>query len=220
LTSEVITEALPDHRVRVKTTYGIGAPKLLLPLIFPFLKRLLTRNFHILMEGDAPMRNRRGELRRWGVRLPQTSYPFPETLDIRARHVFPSEKGEAPEPVSILLSSLQANAPILVGRSDHYGLQVFRRVDAIEVYPRMCPHEGACLDQKALKGEKSISCGWHGRRFGPVLRISLPAQPAEFSGPFHRFIVSGEELRIVPIPIDDKTVNADWTAVAVPRAAS
>ena len=221
LTSEVITEALPDHRVRVKTIYGIGAPKLLLPLIFPILKRLLTRNYHILMEGDAPMRNRRGELRRWGVRLPKTSYSFPETLDIRPQHVFSSDKVAIPEPLSIVLSSVPTEVPLLIGRSDHYGVQIIRRVDAIDIFPRMCPHEGACLDQKTFKGQGPISCGWHGRRIGPVLRIVLPAQTAEYLGPFHRFVVSGDELRIVPIPTDERTVKADWTisAVAAPRVA-
>jgi hypothetical protein len=122
---------------------------------------------------------------------------------------------DVPEPVSIALSSVSADTPVLVGRSDHYGLQVFRRADAIEIFPRMCPHEGACLDQKTLKGEKSLSCRWHGRRFGPVLKITLPAQAAEFSGAFHRFIVSGDELRIVPIPNEGKTTSADWTVAAV-----
>jgi hypothetical protein len=222
LTSEVITEALSDHHVRVKTIYGIGAPKLLLPLIFPVLKRLLTRNYHILMEGDAPMRNRRGELRRWGVRLPKTSYSFPETLDIRPQHVFSSDKVEVPEPASIVLSSVPTDVPLMIGRSDHYGVQIVRRVDAIEIFPRMCPHEGACLDQKTFKGQGAISCGWHGRRIGPVLRIALPAQPAEYLGPFHRFVVTGDELRIVPIPTDDRTVEADWTtsAVVAPRVVS
>jgi nitrite reductase/ring-hydroxylating ferredoxin subunit len=222
LTSEVITEALPDHRVRVKTIYGIGAPNLLLPLIFPILKRLLTRNYHILMEGDAPMRNRRGELRRWGVRLPKTSYSFPETLDIRPQHAFSSDKVEVPEPVSIVVSSVPTDVPLLIGRSDHYGVQIIRRVDAIDIFPRMCPHEGACLDQKTFKGQGAISCGWHGRRIGPVLRIALPAQPAEYLGPFHRFVVSGDELRILPIPTDDRTAKADWTtsAVVAPRVGS
>lgn len=214
LTSEVVTEALPDHRVRVTTTYGIGAPRFVLPLIFPILKRLLTRNYHILMEGDRPMRDRRGDLRRWGLRLPKTSYAFPETLDLRARNVFPSESVAVPEAVSLVLSSIPADAPVLFGRSDHYGVQIFRRDDALEVFPRMCPHEGACLDQKSLKAERSISCCWHGRRFGPIFRVPLPAQPAEFVGPFHRFVVSGTELRIVPIAVNTRTADADWTAAA------
>jgi hypothetical protein len=104
---------------------------------------------------------------------------------------------------------------MFVGRSDHYGVQIFRRVDAIDVFPRLCPHEGACLDQSTLKGERAISCRWHGRRFGPLLRIALPAQAAEYLGPFHRFVVSGDELRIMPIPTDGRTVKADWTASAV-----
>lgn len=222
LTSEVIAEALPDHRVRIRTTYGVGAPRFLLPLIFPILKRLLTRNYHTLMEGDVPMRDRRGELRRWGLQLPKTSYLFSETLDLRGQHVFPSDKVEVPEPVSILLSSVPTDVPMFIGRSDHYGVQLFRRSDAIEVFPRLCPHEGACLDQKASKGGRGISCGWHGRRFGPVLRIALPAQPAEYLGLFHRFVVSSDELRIMPIPTDDRAVKADWTAsaVAVPRVVS
>src|SRR5260370_1476054 len=80
LTSEVTTEALPDHRVRGKTIYGIGAPKLLLPLIFPILNRLLTRNYHILMEADPPSRYRRRELRRSRLRLPTPTYSLPHTL--------------------------------------------------------------------------------------------------------------------------------------------
>ena len=134
-----------------------------------------------------------------GFDCPRTHYSFAETLDLRTRNVLPGENMEVPEAVSIALSSVPADRPILVGRSDHYGLQVFRRADAIEIFPRMCPHEGACLDQKTLKGGMSLSCGWHGRRFVPIVKFALPAQAAEFSGAFHRFIVSGDELRIVPI---------------------
>jgi nitrite reductase/ring-hydroxylating ferredoxin subunit len=215
LTSEVVIDALPDHRVRVKTTYGIGAPKILLPLVFPLLRRLLSRNYHTLMEGDAPMRDRRGDLRRWGLQLPKRSYSFPETLDLRARNVFPGKNADVPAPISIALSSIPADAPLFVGRSDHYGLQVIRRDAAIEIFPRLCPHEGSCLDQKTLKGKTSISCAWHGRRFGPILKFALPAQAAEFSGAFHRFVVSGDELRIVPLRNDGETATADWSAATV-----
>lgn len=215
LTSEVTIEPLADHRVRTTTTYGIGAPKLLLPLVFPIIKRLLTRNYHILMKDDAPMRDRRGELRRWGVQLPKTSYSFRETLDLRARNVHPADHEMVPAPVSIALSSLSSNVPTMVGRSDHYGLQLCPRDDAIEIFPRMCPHEGSCLDQKKRNAEKSISCGWHGRRFGPVLTIPLPAQAAEFASPFHRFTVSGDELRITALARTEATAKADWTAPAV-----
>ena len=214
LTSEVTIEPLADHRVRTKTTYGIGAPKLLLPLVFPILKRLLTRNYHILMKDDAPMRDRRGELRRWGVQLPKTSYSFRETLDLRARNVHRADREAVPASVAISFSALAPDTPTMVGRSDHYGLQLWRRGDAIEIFPRMCPHEGACLDQKTPKADKSISCPWHGRRLGPILRIDLPAQSGEFSSAFHRYAVAGDELRITPLARTEATANADWTAPA------
>jgi hypothetical protein len=120
LTSEVVAEALPDHRVKVTTTYGIGAPKWLLPFVFPILKRLLTRNYHVLMEGDGPMRDRRGDLRRWGLRLPKASYSFQETLDLRARNVMPSPDVPAPQPASVAFASIPADRPVLFGKSDHY----------------------------------------------------------------------------------------------------
>jgi nitrite reductase/ring-hydroxylating ferredoxin subunit len=220
LTSEVVADPLPDHRVRVKTTYGIGAPKWLLPFVFPVLKRLLTRNYHVLMEGDGPMRDRRGEVRRMGLRLPKTSYTFQETMDLRARNVLPGDKDELPAPLSIRFSEIPVDAPLLFGRSDHYGLQIVRRDDAIEVFPRLCPHEGSCLDRKSLKGERSISCGWHGRRFGPIFRMALPAQSAEFAGPYHRFIVSDAELKIVPVVRTGGPAEADWTEAAVACRAS
>jgi hypothetical protein len=218
LTSEVKVEPLADHRVRTTTTYGVGAPRLLLPLVFPILKRLLTRNYHTLMKDDAPMRDRRGELRRWGVQLPKTSYSFRETLNLRARNVLPADSEAVPSPVSVTLSSLSSDVPTMVGRSDHYGLQLCRRDDAIDIFPRMCPHEGACLDQKKLKAEMGIACAWHGRRFRPILSISLPAQPAEFATAFHRFTVSNDELRITPLAWAGAGARADWTAPASPIA--
>jgi len=114
------------------------------------------------------------------------------------------------------LASVPADTPLMFGASDNYGVQIVRRNDAIEVFPRMCPHEGACLDQKSFK-ERSISCCWHGRRFAPIVRIPLPAQATEFVGPFHRFVVSADELRILPVAVNGDTAEADWTATIVPR---
>ena len=218
LSSEVVAEPLPGHRVKVTTTYGIGAPRFILPLAFPILKWLLTRNYHVLMEGDGPMRDRRGELRRWGLRLPQTSYPFQSTMDLRSRHVLPCEKAVVPEATSLSFDSMPMDEAIFYGRSDHFGLQIVRRNDLVEVFPRLCPHEGACLDKKSFRGERTLSCGWHGRRFGPILSIPLPAQPTEFVGPFHRLQVSSGALQITPVAVDANSATADWTAAMGPAA--
>jgi len=179
LTSEIITESLPNYEVMVRTRYGIGAPKSLLPLIFPLLKWTMVRNYHRLMNDDVPMRERRGEIRRWGVLLPKKSYGFCETLDIMQQHVYP---GESPLPpsIEIAIASIKPYPAHLFGRSDHFGLQIFRRDDLLEVYPRMCPHEGACLDKVDLKGRGALRCAWHGRLFQPILRVPVNQPDAVF----------------------------------------
>jgi hypothetical protein len=48
----------------------------------------------------------------------------------------------------------------------------------------------------------------------------LPAEPAELAGPYHRFFVSRNELRIVPLATTDETAGADWTAAAAGRGPS
>lgn len=213
LTSEITAEPLPNYEVIVKTRYGIGAPRYLLPFIFPLLKWSLVRNFHALMEGDIPMRDRRGEIRRWGVRITKTSYGFSETLDIMQQHVFGHE-GPPPPPAEIPLATITPSSRHLYGKSDHFGLQIFRRDDLIEVYPRMCPHEGACLDTDDLNGRGALRCGWHGRLFRPILRVPANQTDAVFASPFHRFIFSGAMLRIEPIPYSQAAERQDWTTSA------
>ncbi len=213
LTSEVITEPLPNYEVMVRTRYGIGAPRYFLPLIFPLLKWTLVRNYNRLMDDDVPMRNRRGEVRRWGVRLPKTSYGFCETLDIMQQHAFAGE-APPPQPADIPLASVTPASPQFYGRSDHFGLQIFRRDDLIEVYPRMCPHEGACLDTTDLKARGALRCGWHGRLFRPILRVAASQPDGIYASQFHRFVLAGGTLRIEPIPYRDAGEHQDWTASA------
>jgi nitrite reductase/ring-hydroxylating ferredoxin subunit len=217
LSSEIRTESLPDHRVRVNTRYGVGASRFLLPVLFPLVKWTLTRNYRTLMADDLPMRDRRGEIRRWGARIEKTSYGFAETFDIAKQHVFAPEIEAAAEPVTISLSSVPADRSLKVGRSDHMGLQLFRRNGAVEIYPRMCPHEGACLDAGDLGERPGLTCGWHRRFFRPILRIAIEGKKDEgvFLSGVHRFTVLGEELRIEPRPSAERGKNHDWTRPAV-----
>ena len=175
LTSEVVAEALPDHRVKVTTTYGIGAPKWLLPFVFPILKRLLTRNYHVLMEVTARCATGAADLRRWGLRLPKASYSFQETLDLRARNVIkPTRDVPAPQPASVAFASIPADSPGAVWQE-----RSLRRADLPAVRMpsrsfRACARtEGACLDQKSLNGERRslVLLAQSGRRYGPILRI-------------------------------------------------
>jgi nitrite reductase/ring-hydroxylating ferredoxin subunit len=220
MTSEVVIEPLSERTVRVKTRYGVGAPRLLLPLAFPLLKRLLTRNFHTLMAGDIPMRNRRGEIRSWGIRISKSSYGFNETLDIRQQRVLPPENDAESYAISVPIASLASNSPLLVGKSNHLGLQIFWRDGLIEVFPRMCPHEGACLDREKLDDPRGISCGWHGRFFRPILRVGADQDGDEFVSSFHRFVISGGTMHIKTLPVVKRTDPVDWTTPAAREAST
>jgi nitrite reductase/ring-hydroxylating ferredoxin subunit len=213
MTSEVRFESLPDCRVRVTTRYGVGAPKLLLPLVYPLFKRLLTRSYDALMKDDVPMRDRRGQIRRWGVVIAKTSYGFAETLDIRAQHVFAGGADPIPDAVEVPIAAV-SEAPTFIGRSDHLGLQLFRRSGAIEIYPRMCPHEGACLDRERLGEERALKCGWHGRLFGPVVRFPVNQTTGMFTSAFHRFTVAEGRLRIEALAEAERGQRTDWSLPA------
>jgi hypothetical protein len=67
----------------------------------------------------------------------------------------------------------------------------------VQVFPRLCPHEGAGLDDAArqcagkvhgpaagqtgsLAESCVVQCSWHGRKFRPLLSVPLPAARGRF----------------------------------------
>jgi hypothetical protein len=217
LTSEIRTEVLPEHRVRVNTRYGVGTSRLLLPIIFPLVKWVMTRNYRTLMVDDIPMRNRRGEIRRWGFHINKSAYGFSEGFEIAAQHVVAPEADPVWAPVRIELPTLRDHQPLMVGRSDHLGLQVLRHSGFIEVYPRMCPHEGACLDGTHSKQVRGLKCAWHGRRFSPILKIAVDAKESDsvFLSETHRFVLTSSELLIEVRSRREWPNPLDWTQPAI-----
>jgi nitrite reductase/ring-hydroxylating ferredoxin subunit len=180
-------EALGPIRCRVTTTYNFGAPKWLL-FLFPLARWVLKRNYDDLMSGDIPMRTRRGELRKWGAEFlkPGDSHSFQATLNTSAKNVVPAS--EIARRHSLPFQTLGAHtvtlsdtAQILVGRSDEFGLRLVKAQDEILAFPRLCQHEGACLDEPDVMNDH-ILCPWHGRKVLPVfrLRVGGSSDSAEF----------------------------------------
>ncbi|MDX2100485.1 MAG: Rieske 2Fe-2S domain-containing protein, partial [Leptolyngbyaceae cyanobacterium bins.59] len=64
---------------------------------------------------------------------------------------------------------------LLVHHNDHWGLRIVRSGDQLLFFPRVCLHEGACLDQAAIRQER-ILCPWHGRAMQPIAMIHLSRQ--------------------------------------------
>ena len=66
-----------------------------------------------------------------------------------------------------------AHEDILTGQSDHWGLRLSLRDGQLLVFPRLCPHEGACLDRQEMTGN-SVRCPWHGRVLRPIATLAWP----------------------------------------------
>ena len=166
-------EALGDVRCRVTTTYSFGAPAWLIWL-FPLVRWVLKRNYADLMSGDIPMRERRGQLRKWGAtfKKPAEAHSFRETMDLLTSHVsFPPDADSEALDASWDVDLPAADGEVLLGRSDHRGLRVVVRDDGVFGFPRLCDHQGACLDHAKL-ADGAVTCPWHARRIRPLFSLS------------------------------------------------
>jgi hypothetical protein len=221
LVIETVWRSIGEQRTSVKTTYSVGmGNRVVLNLVFPVVRRLVSRNNASLMEQDLDMRRRRGELRKRDYtfeRIGPGTYAYLPTMRIADDHVFapPPTIGDVRAP----LATLPTETLLHLGDDAAYGIQVRRNGSQLELYPRLCPHEGACLDSERPRAER-VHCPWHGRAFrattlpldssssvvvgGMTVRIdgeSLVASPttatvyADFDIPKHAF----EEPVDVPV---------------------
>lgn len=228
-------EPIGDVRTRVTTRYAIGWTGWLPGLGFPLIKWLLERNYRILMSEDLPMRDQRGDLRKRGYDFRMTGEvpSFIESRKIMQQNVVtPEQNVIAPRDVpnwgeaEVQFDSLTDGAVRLLGAQDHVGLAVSRSDGAVHVHPRLCPHEGASLDEavglcvrEASTGDSCVAmCPWHGRKFRPILTIDLPATPAAYETPWHRYDVDASGLKItckaVAGPATESLRTADWSQAA------
>ena len=168
-------EKLTANRTRVVTTYNIGSPPIL-KWCTPLIRFLIRKNYRNLMSGDIPMRHRRGELRSWGYtfRKKGESYTFPETTEILQKNVILPQPAQNPTTIDIL-NTLPHNGEYLVGRSDHMGVRLSREANRLDIYPRMCPHEGALLDHEKCVNRK-VKCPWHGRLHSPMASFEIDSK--------------------------------------------
>lgn len=169
-------EKISINRTRVVTVYSVGYPPLM-AWTFPIIRWSLKRNFKKLMATDIPMRERRGQLREWGYAFRKLGirYGFEETTDTSRNNVDVSGAVRRDgETITILImEALPSDGEYLIGRADHHGLRIVRQGDEIRVFPRMCLHEGARLDEQQCDGHGKIRCPWHGRPIAPLGRFRL-----------------------------------------------
>lgn len=197
---ETTWEALGEIRTRVVTTYAIGS-RSYFKLLHPVVRRLITRNYENLMSEDIPMRTRRGQLRKWGYgfRTDGPPHTFTSTLHILDENMVVKKELQPPEPLFLSRAELAAaeRQDVLTTQSDHWGLRLNAKDGQLHVFPRLCPHEGACLDRQVLTNA-SLRCPWHGRMLRPLNSLPWPwaasLEPVELR--YHRLIPQADGLQI------------------------
>jgi len=227
---ETLWNALDATHTRVTTRYAVGWASWIAAFFYPAIRWLLMRNYRILMSEDTPMRKQRGALRRQGYDF-KMSGEIPSFIDSRkilqTNVLIPDRNVIAPAecttwgPKEIAYDPLSADGPCFVGAADHLGLTVVRSGEVISVYPRLCPHEGASLDEAARtcagadRNACVLQCPWHGRKFKPVVSLPRPTQLVVYESPWHRYEFMPEGLVISCKDVDHRgLVNSDWSQPA------
>jgi hypothetical protein len=191
---ETTIERTDDGRTLVVTNYGVGSGRFWM-LFFPLISFVLRRNYRQLMTEDVPMRERREQLRSWGCSYATDGRPLTmsESLVIERDNVIvPDVVAATDERVD--LRALPAGTT-LVGRSDHLGLRLERDGDQVEVFPRLCPHEGASLDE-GVRDAGCVRCPWHGRKISSFGTLDVGEDGATLAAGPLQLDVEGTALRI------------------------
>ncbi|OWY62944.1 hypothetical protein B7486_55730 [cyanobacterium TDX16] len=186
-----------ETRTRAVTTYTLASGRAWMWL-WPVIRILLKRNHRTLMSEDTPLRERRGQLRSWGYRYRSDGAPVDlrTTMSVAANNVvFPDPPAEPPCFDPVALSSLAEGSRVLVGRSDHLGVLLRRQGTRLEAYARLCPHEGAALDDVEVH-DGCQSCPWHGRELPPMAVLDLTAEAPAAETPWHHLVVEDGAVQV------------------------
>jgi len=191
--------ALSPTRTRAVTTYTVCSSRFWM-LFWPLIRALLRRNYRQLMSEDVPLRERRGLLRSWGYtfRGDGELRDIRASLNVHANNVFAPDPPAADPPVfaPVPVDDLRPDRPTFVGRSDHLGLLLRREGRRVSAFARMCPHEGAELDNVAVAHDCQ-TCPWHGRELEPLAVLDLDADRPAADTPWHHLEVVDGKLEVV-----------------------
>lgn len=148
-----------DHS-KMDVSWAIASHRWL-RFLHPFLHRRFVRLNDVQIREDIPIRDRRIELRAAGYRFKTDNPDFINSNVIDNNAEFPPVDA----PCVIAFGDLPDRDVVRIPVAGRAFL--FRRDgDAVDVWPGVCPHEGAELATSHLSGN-ALSCPWHGLEFGP-----------------------------------------------------
>lgn len=154
---------------RMDVDWAIASHRLLRFLHGPLDRRLRRLN-DVQNKEDEEIRERRVALRAVGYRFQTDTPDFMNSNVIANNVVFPPLAGQH----AISWAELTEGQPRRIEVGDR--AYVLRRAgQTVEVWPGVCPHEGASLDAGHLNGA-IVRCPWHGLEYGArTLGLGSPA---------------------------------------------
>ena len=144
---------------RMDISWAIASHRLLV-FLHPLINRRLRRLNRVQNVEDEVIRRRRTELRALGYRFVTDEPDFMNSNARTNNVVFPRLK----RPYSIVVGELEEGHTRRVEIDDR-AYVVRRTKDRLEVWPGVCPHEGAALECANLD-DAVIRCPWHGLAHG------------------------------------------------------
>ena len=183
-----------NKKTTVVTRYHLGSPRLFRPLHF-LVHRSLNKNYEILMKADIPMRVRRGELRARGYIFlnDESGYGFQETINLHVLGVkVPTTMQDFELEIEI---SDVPKGTTLLGENDSRGIRIIREENQFRVFPRICLHAGALLDDAKVE-DNCVRCPWHGKKIKPIFEFNLDDQTKSYESSGIKMTIEKQVLRV------------------------
>lgn len=155
----VIESNVTPEGTRMDISWAIASHRLL-RFIHPYLHRRLHRLNVVQNAEDDPIRHRRVELRAAGYRFATDEPDFVSSNVIANNVAYPPLS--AGRLVSLWDIPAQQTHRIEIGER---AFLLRRTEEGVEVWPGVCPHEGAALNVSDVSG-RAVRCPWHGLEFG------------------------------------------------------
>jgi hypothetical protein len=191
-------EEITPIRTRTTSRYSIGVPrwlKWLSPLIVMYFKASCKR----LVKEDIPIRERRCELRKLGYTFlsDDLNSGFEKSMNLNLKNVVPPKKLPEQNEFELSLDKIFSKSnTYFLGINDIYGLRIIKDNKKIQIFPRMCDHEGFSLDDSSCIKNR-LRCPIHGKYHRPLISFDIENHGLEtFDSSFHKFSYENNILNI------------------------
>ena len=196
--------------------------RILLMLGSPFFNKIVKESFDDYINEDVPYLETRAQLRPKGYNLAKDheSYNHYDTLNLQHQNILLTNNVKS-QDTTINISELEDNKIKKINNIDAFGFQISKIKNIIKIFPRLCPHEGGCLDVDNSYGDintyndflqnQQVKCVVHNRSFNPLVTIDLENLKEDYETKM--FIINIYD-NLIKIKFKDNVKNfekLDWT---------